>query len=443
MKRVFATLLLTLFALEALAAPGTVTLGASDIARLTRAPIGTSVELAEFPVGPGLLAAVRFERVDIYAPGARIIEMSASGERELPRSKHVQLIGASLDGSARIALSIDPATGALYDSLGSSTASGGFVLRSTKAGGGYAFEAIDTKAALPPGVVLDYADNVDHVSAPDAEVSFLDHLGAPPTTAASTPARLAVLAIDTDTEFLEKRFSNNTAQAVDWIATLLVQINLIYRNDLDVLLLQGTTLLRVGTDPFSNTDTPASQAQLIEFGNWWSANQGAVPRSFATLLSGKSSSGNSASGIAWVNRYCATSGNGGSYSVNQVFWNPDIGAASNTFLVAHELGHNFGASHTHCSNATTGAYPTATNTIDQCYAGESGQGCYGGATSCPSSGPGAPKGTLMSYCHISPSGCMSNVLQFHPTHVTQVRARITANTPSCLVSEVIFANGFQ
>ena len=73
------------------------------------------------------------------------------------------------------------------------------------------------------------------------------------------------------------------------------------------------------------------------------------------LLSGNSSSGNSASGIAWVNAYCRTNSSGGSYSTNQIFTNPAIGVASSAFIVGHELGHNFGASHTHCTNASSGS----------------------------------------------------------------------------------------
>ena len=446
MKRWSVPLLCALLALEAHAAPGTVTLDADELSRLTRAAVGATVELEEFPVGPGVLAAVRFERIDVYAADARIVEMTATGERELPRSRHVHLIGTSTDGSARIGLSLDPASGALFEGAGNSATSGAFAVRAKSTAAGYTFEAIDARTALPPGVVLEYADNVDSIDVADSAAGLLDHLATPPVTAASTPATLAVVAIDTDNEFLQKRFSDNTTQAVAWIATLFVQLNVFYRNDLDIVLLQGTTVLRPSStaDPYSNTDTPASNAQLVEFGSWWAGNQGAVSRAFAMLLSGKSSSGNSASGIAWVDRYCVNSvGNGGSYSVNQVFWNPGITAAQNAFLVGHELGHNFGARHTHCANATTGSGPTGTNTIDQCYAGESSLGCYAGAVSCPVSGPGAPKGTLMSYCHVSSANCGQNVLQFHPTHVTQVRNRIAANTPSCLKPELIFANGFQ
>ncbi len=427
---------------HAAAAPGTITLGGDELDRLVRTPVGATIDLAAFPAGPGVLAPIRFERIDIYAPGARIVEMTANGERELARSRHVQLVGTAGDGVTRIALSLDPDSGTVFESAGS-TSSGTFVVRSRKAGAGITFEAIEAKAALPAGVVLDYADNVDGVPVPDAAPAILEHLAAQPGIQGAL-ATLAVVAVDTDNEFLLERFSNNTAQATDWIAALFTQLNVFYRTDLDMVLLQGTTLLRPSTapDPFSNVDTPASNAQLLEFGNWWSANQSAVPRAFAMLLSGKSSSPNSGSGIAWVNSYCRTQGSGGSYSINQVFTNTGIAASASGFLVGHELGHNFGASHTHCSNATTGAAPTATGTIDQCYSGESG--CYSGTTSCPTSGPGAPKGTLMSYCHVSPSGCTSNVLQFHPTHVNLIRTRIAANTtPTCLRTEAIFSNGFQ
>ncbi len=433
---------LVAWATVANAAPGMVTFDSAQFARLARAPIGATVEVAEFPVGPGVLAAVRFERIDIYAPDARIIEMTADGEREVPRSTHVQLIGTSTDGGTRIGLTLDAARGDVHFGAGSGPA-GTFVVRSERTSAGLRLHALDAKAALPSGVVPEFVANDDTAIGVDEEPRLLEHLAGIDARAASPPARLAVVAVDTDTELMFERFSNNTGQAADWIASLFNQLNVFYRRDLDVILMQGTTLLRTASDPFNNTDSPASQAQLVEFGNWWQANQAAVPRAFAMLLSGKSPSGNSASGIAWLNRYCQNAGNNGSYSINQVFTNPGIGVASSAFLVGHELGHNFGAAHTHCTNITTGASPTPTNTIDQCFAGESGLGCYAGATSCPTSGPGAPLGTLMSYCHLRSPTCGQNVLQFHPTHVTLIRNRVAANTPGCLRSEVLFTHGFE
>jgi hypothetical protein len=127
-----------------------------------------------------------------------------------------------------------------------------------------------------------------------------------------------------------------------------------------------------------------------------------------------------------------------------VFTNPQAGVFYSALIVAHELGHNFGAHHTHCTNVATGGAPTGTDPIDRCRSGESG--CYAGPTSCPASGPGAPAGTIMSYCNnieCGPDG--QNVLQFHPTHIGVLSVLVAQNTPSCLVvgSDVIFEDGFE
>ncbi len=219
-------------------------------------------------------------------------------------------------------------------------------------------------------------------------------------------------------------------------------MNVMYERDLDVRLQQGTTILRTTTDPYTQNDTPADDADLNEFGSYWAAHYQSTPRAFAMLLSGKSSSGNSASGIAWINAYCETQSNGGSYSVNQVFTNPGIDVSYSTLIVGHELGHNFGAWHTHCTNVTTGNAPTGSNTIDKCF---NEPQCYQGATSCPTTGPGAPAGTIMSYCNTMQCGPTGqNVLQFHPTQVTTLNALISQNA-SCLAAssgDTIFRNGF-
>lgn len=432
-------LILLLVTSIAQAAPGEVALDANALKALARMPVGATSELAEFPVGPGVLSAITFERIDVYASDARIVEITATGERELPRSVNTQLLGLSADGSTRLALTLDPNGHVVY---GAGTGpAGGFVVRSEARGTDWMLSAIDADRAHPDGVVPKFETNIDTAEGPEIENHPLEDLLRGAVVNGTTAIRVGVVAVDTDSEFLSERFSNSTSQAIDWIAVLFANLNVFYRNDLSVLLQQGTTFLRVGSDPYANNDTPANQAALVEFGTYWQNNYASVPRAFAMLLSGKSSSGNSASGIAWLNRYCQTSGNNGSYSVNQVFTNPDIGAASNSFLIGHELGHNFGARHTHCARATDGGGNTGVNTIDQCYASEGG--CYNGPTSCPTSGPGAPRGTLMSYCHLRSPTCQSNVLQFHPTQVNQLRAIIAATPLTCLRLDAIFATGFQ
>lgn len=430
---------------NAFAASGSVLMDSASLERLSRAEPGVDMALSEFPAGPGIVTAISFQRFDVYAPAARIIVVDAQGEHEIPRSSRIHLRGYSQDGSIRVGLSFDPGSSTPPYGAGSGPR-GAFELRSERVGDGWRLRAISAEESLPAGVKTQYPANEDSLPNPYASSGAFDHLlgeQAPLGT-----LRPAVVAVDTDATFMSKRFADDTDDATAWIADLFAQMNVMYQRDLDVKLLQATTYLRIASDPYANADSPASSAMLNEFGNYWAANYSsggsAVPRAFAMLLSGNSSQQNSASGIAWVNSYCQTQGSGGSYSTNQIFTNPLIGVSFSASIVGHELGHNFGAAHTHCTNASTGVFPTGTNTIDQC--STFGSGCYSGVTSCPSSGPGAPQGSVMSYCNGFNNGaCGQNVQIFHPTHITARRARIAANTPSCLslASVTIFTNGFD
>jgi hypothetical protein len=415
-------------------------LDASALARLDRLPVGAAFALDAFPDGAGGAAHFDFKRVDVYAPGARVLLVDATGEHELPRSRRVELIGGSREGGLRATLSFDPGVVGVSGVL--TTSSGTFAIDGTREGGGLALRAKPLESTYPAGVVPHIAGGDDALATGRPQPSALE------IALAGRPAgslRTAVVAVDTDNELMFERFSNNTAQASAWIADLFATMNVMYQRDLDVVLQQGTTMLRTAADPYSQDGLPAAdQPDLVEFGTYWQAHYAAVQRSFAMLLSGKSSSGNSASGIAWVNAYCQTQSQGGSYSFTEVFTNPQIGVALSALVVGHELGHNFGAYHTHCTNASTGGAPTGTNTIDKCFSGESG--CYSGAESCPSSGPGAPAGTIMSYCNLNQCGPTGqNVAQFHPTQIGVLNVLIAQHTPSCLAegSDRIFFNGFD
>jgi hypothetical protein len=321
---------------------------------------------------------------------------------------------------------------------------GAFVVRGTKGANGLALHSVPLESTYPPGVVPRIVGSDDALPSGNPLPSDLD-LKLGPTTPAGGLVN-ATVAVDTDNEFMSERFGNSTTAAANWIADLFVVMNVMYERDLNVTLLQGTTMLRTATDPYTQTGSPADGADLDEFGTYWQQHYGNIDRSFAMLLSGTTTSGNQASGIAWINAYCATQSQGGSYSVNQVFTNPQVSVDLSARIVGHELGHNFGAWHTHCTNIATGGAPTGSNTIDQCFNGEAGAGCYSGPTSCPSSGPGAPAGTIMSYCNIASCGPdHQNVLVFHPTQVATLSVLIAQHTPSCLnpFSDVIFRNGFE
>jgi hypothetical protein len=247
----------------------------------------------------------------------------------------------------------------------------------------------------------------------------------PPAQSATGGAlRRATLAVDTDNELMLLKFLDDTEAATDYIANLFALLTAIYERDLEVRLLQGTTFLRVSTspDPYDQSSTgSANSAKLGEFRDHWEATYDHIPRALAMMLSGKQSLPNSSSGIAYVDSLCE---NDSGYSFTQVFKFDEDTSSSDTRIVAHENGHNFGSHHTHC-------YLTPTP-IDECYNMEGG--CWSGPTSCPApqtiNGVPNVRGTLMSYCH-QLSGCSaSNV--FHPRTVSILLPIVESHEGECI-----------
>ncbi len=387
----------------------------------------------DFPATPESNSAVRLRRVTLYAPDARLFVVREGVQSELPRSLRSHFLGRLSSTGAAVGISVDPRNGALSGSVVGP--SGRFQLDGHLTPVGK-LEIVATKAAQQQ---TEYECGADIVPIPEEVLiaSMLGGMAAPPRAATDEPTRQAVIAVDSDNEFNYLKFGNNTAAATDWIADLFLELNLLYQAELSLGLLQGDTYLRLDTDssptfdddPFSNTDTPASLSQLSEFGSHWSANMGSVSRVFSTLLSGKSSSDFSASGMAWVDGYCENQSGGGGYSVNQIF-KGNVSMANQVRLVAHELGHNFASPHTHCYQPP----------VDECYSGEGG--CYSGATSCPA----GSNGTMMSYCHFN--GCGSNQIGFHPTVNSLMNGFLSAHYPSCIeplvgLPDEIFSGGFE
>ena len=105
-----------------------------------------------------------------------------------------------------------------------------------------------------------------------------------------------VIAIDTDNEYMLNRFANNTTNAVNWIASLVANTNVIYERDVSIHLFQGYTILRVSTtaDPYTvNDGGNADGNALNEFSSYWGAHYGSIKRTVAAMLSGKQPGGGS------------------------------------------------------------------------------------------------------------------------------------------------------
>ena len=249
------------------------------------------------------------------------------------------------------------------------------------------------------------------------------------------PNYSTVIAVDTDTEFLNDKFSNDISGAQTWIEDTFAAMNVFYVRDLSLNLQLGDVILRVGSDPYTNDGTADGQLadDLTAFGNYWMNNMAAIDRDFAMMFSGKVAS-TSYSGVGWVDSYCENGYlcNGGtnvcgSYSFSAIGSNNLITPAWASTLIGHELGHNLGSVHTHCYNPP----------LDNCNNSE--PGCYSGTEQCPASGAG----TIMSYCHLL-TGCASNA-EFHPGVIALLNGRISANYPACIdaFSDTLFGDGFE
>ena len=387
----------------------------------------------DWPVAPGRRAEVRIARHEIYAVGAALYKVEGTRRNEIPRSKLVFLWGETMDAEqARVVVIADPETRTLRGHA--LTDRGWMDLRPGEDGlDRYRLEPRETSLeSLPARPEFACGEETLPVETAERQAP-----AAVEATAASadtlTSFRTATIAVDTDNELMQLKFSDNTTSAANYVASLFALMSAVYERDLQVRTLQGTTFFRVSTtpDPYTQSGTGnADSAKLSEFKSYWMSNNGGVQRALAMMLSGKQGNVYAASGIAYVDTLCSSSGG---YSFSQVLKYPGSAAASDLLVVAHEVGHNFGSLHTHC-------YLTPTP-IDTCYSGEGG--CYSGATSCPAAATysGIPnvRGTLMSYCHLL-AGCSSTEV-FHPRIITILMPLVADAVGRCVFPDANSCSG--
>ncbi|MBI5433773.1 MAG: zinc-dependent metalloprotease [Planctomycetes bacterium] len=215
------------------------------------------------------------------------------------------------------------------------------------------------------------------------------------------------LAIETDYQLYQK--FGSTGGVTNYVSALIAAVSERYFTDVQTTL--SISYLGVhssASDGWTSQDSGGSSGDLLdEFVAAWAPNQWPVSADLAHFISGASLGG----GVAYVGVLCNPSfGFGVSGNIaGDIDWGAWTGqAASFTWdfvVVAHELGHNFGSSHTH----------SYCPPLDQCYSN-----CEG-STACS-------QGTLMSYCHLC--GGMDNIdLVFHPVCANIMRAEVNS---SCL-----------
>jgi uncharacterized repeat protein (TIGR01451 family) len=392
---------------------------------------GSSVTIDALGLMPGKSSAqaVRLRRIEIYAPGARILVQGADGTlTTVPRSAQKFFVVEDGPAFEPTWLALDPDgvrfEGTRFTSEGPIAFDGQVAKHGLEVRNSRKLYMPETQFSCgAEGAAFEVKPNQAEIDVPTTRA------------VAKIATHEAVIAFDTDNEFMALKFGNNTTTASNYIAQLVAGLTLFYERDIDIRLVQGDTILRVAPDGYTQS---SPVAQLNEVAATWRDTPAlqAIDRAFVVLLSGKSHAPNSNTGVAWLltsGNFCASTGQQqgpnvvGHYSANQVFRFVGSTAASDLNLIGHELGHNFGAAHTHCTNLG-GSQPTGTNTIDQCYRAESS--CYSGTVSCPTDNSILGRGSIMSYCNFSaPDGaaCGQVLQEFHPVHQGVLDARVSTN----------------
>ncbi len=239
----------------------------------------------------------------------------------------------------------------------------------------------------------------------------------PDAAAMSSSALLECVEVGIEIDqFTYNALGSDVTDAVDWALAILASVDQIYRNELNDLITLEARFIHVWTSPDPYASVVNDGGGLLgTFNSEWNSNPNfnSIPLDLKHFFTMRTNIGTG--GIAYLNGLCnsynaGVSGNLSSatvYNINTYAWNLDV--------VAHELGHNCGANHTHWCGWPGGP-------IDNC-------GSYEGDCTGYTDNPTGQLGTIMSYCHAIAGG--SKTLTFHPT--VENNALIpTFNGASCI-----------
>ena len=163
------------------------------------------------------------------------------------------------------------------------------------------------------------------------------------------PPRTIDIATEADFEYftaLGSSVTNANNEIIDTMnqvegiynSTFGLQFNIVFQN-----------VWATAGDPYSAT---AANSVLLEFTNFWNSNHGSITRDIAHLWTGKDMDG-STIGIAWRPGFECPIGQQG-FAVSQ-----RLGLSNQRLLLAaHEIGHNFNATHTDTPSQQTGCENT-------------------------------------------------------------------------------------
>ena len=200
-------------------------------------------------------------------------------------------------------------------------------------------------------------------------------------------------------------------EAIDWGLGVLAGVDLVYRTELNDFITLQASYVNVWEvpEPWAGTVNDAG-TMLDQLRVEWTSSNPVLANANWDMIHLMSKRGDTGTGgIAYLGVVCSpTYAVGFSSAMDNQSDFPVIppNFTWNLFVVAHELGHNFGSNHTHWCGWPGGPdHPDeatgSTGTIHDCYDSEGG--CNEPVIN--------EQGTIMSYCHLQSAGA---ILEFHP-----------------------------
>ena len=245
----------------------------------------------------------------------------------------------------------------------------------------------------------------------------------PSSPATSNFPTAACVEIGLDIDYSTFLTFASCSDAADWALAMLAGVSVVYESELGNAVTLSASYLHVWevADPYASTINNAG-TMLDLFRAEWNNNApfNTYNWDLCHLLTKRTNTGTG--GIAYVGVLCdpiysaygagfsANLDNSSTYTAGTYAWNLNV--------VAHELGHNFGAHHTHWCGWTGGP-------IDNCYNLE------GDALCDPYTDNPTPQvGTIMSYCHAIAGGSVT--LNFHTLVENEAILPRIQNYNSCI-----------
>jgi hypothetical protein len=130
---------------------------------------------------------------------------------------------------------------------------------------------------------------------------------------------------------------SSSSQTINDIDAIMNAVELIYARDVKIGYKITNYLIQTSSGKYPSADP---NTKMNQFQAWWNANEASVPRDLAHLMTGPMNNG--MLGVAYFSAICQTSQ---AYGVSHSYWTTNW--ANRVATTAHELGHNWGA--THCN----------------------------------------------------------------------------------------------